>query len=80
MGEKLYVISKVDLPGLSFDVELNDGSAATNKTKYIHLQNERFRLALPVSQYLQMAVAVRSAAKKIREYKDLKEYENDQDR
>ena len=74
MGEKLYVVTNVDLPSFSFDVELNEGSAASKKPLHIHLQNRRFRLDLTDREYMQMAIAVRAAANKIREYKEL---END---
>ena len=73
MGEKLYVISKVDLPSFKFDVELNDGSAASKKPLHIHLQNDRFRLDLPDYEYLQMAMAVRVAAKKLKAVKQLED-------
>lgn len=75
MGEKLYVVTKVDLPSFSFDVELNEGSAASKKPLHIHLQNDRFRLDLTDKEYLQMAVAIRSAAKKMKAYKE--DYEDD---
>lgn len=71
MGEKLYVISKVNLKGMKFDVELNDGSAASKRPLHIHLQNDRFRLDMPDYEYLQMAIAVREAGKKIRKMKGL---------
>lgn len=73
MGEKIKVISKVDVPGMQFDVELNDGSAASKKPLHIHLQNDRFRLDMPDYEYLQIAIAVRTAAKKIRAYKKLED-------
>ena len=73
MGEKLYVISKVDIPSFKFDIELNDGSAASKKPLHIHLQNNRFRLDLPDYEYLQMAIAVRTAGKKLKKTKVLED-------
>lgn len=69
MGEKIRVISQLKLRDMSMDIELNDGTAQKKKPQYIHLQNERFRLALSDSEYIQMAAAIRSANKKLREYK-----------
>lgn len=69
MGELLYVISKVDISGFKFDIELNDGSAASKRPLHVHLQNDRFRLDMPDYEYLQMAIAVREAAKKIKKNK-----------
>lgn len=71
MGEKISDISQVNIKGLNFLIELNDGTVKARKPQYIHLQNERFRLALSDSEFVQMAVAVRAAGKKIREYKEL---------
>lgn len=75
MGEKLYDIASVKLNDMKFQVELNDGTANSRETKYIHLQNERFRLALSDSEYVQMAVAIRTASKKIMEKKKIKKDE-----
>ena len=77
MGEKLYVMSKVDLPSFQFDVELNDGSAASKKPLHVHLQNDRFRLDLTDAEYLQMAIAVRTAAKKLKGYKKLEDRDHE---
>lgn len=71
MGEKVRDISKVELQGMDFLIELNDGTVKARKPQYIHLQNERFRLALSDREFIQMAVAVHTAAQKIRKYKDL---------
>ena len=68
MGEKLYDISEIHLRDVDFKVELNDGTASSNKKKYIHLQNDRFRLALSDSEYVEMAVAIRAAGQKIKDY------------
>ena len=72
MGEKLYDMAKVSLHDMDFLIELNDGTSKARKPQYIHLQNKRFRLALSDKEFIQMAVAVHTAALKIRGYKDLK--------
>lgn len=71
MGEKLKVISKVEIPMFNFDIELNDGSAASKRPYHIHLQNQRFRLDLPDYEYIQMAMAVRVAGEKLKRTKKL---------
>lgn len=71
MGEKLCVLQKVELKSLQFEIELNDGSAASKRPLHIHLQNERFRLDLPDYEYLQMALAIRIAYQKLKKQKRL---------
>ena len=71
MGEKIKVITQTKLRDVEYDIELNDGTAKSKKPQYIHIQNERFRLALSDSEYVQMAIAIRAAAKKIQDYKDI---------
>lgn len=71
MGEKIRDISRVRLRGMDFLIELNDGTVKSRKPQYIHLQNERFRLALSDSEFIQMAIAIRTAGQKIRDYKEL---------
>lgn len=71
MGEKLCVLQKVELKSLRFEIELNDGSAASKRPLHIHLQNERFRLDLPDYEYLQMALAIRIAYQKLKKQKRL---------
>lgn len=71
MGEKLKVIDTINLKDTAFDIELNAGSARSKKPFYIHIQNNRFRLALPDTEFIQMAVAIRSAAEKIKTYKKI---------
>lgn len=73
MGEKIKVIDTVNLEGMKFDVELNDGSAASKKPLHIHLQNDRFRLDLPDYSFMQMAIAVYTAKRKLIEKKGLKD-------
>lgn len=71
LGEKLYDISEIKLRDMAMKIELNDGTAASKKPQYIHLQNDRFRLALSDREYVEMAVAVRTAAKKLKRQKGL---------
>ncbi len=71
MGERLYDISEIQLKDMSLKIELNDGTAESKKPQYIHLQNDRFRLALSDSEYVQMAIAIRTASKKLSKRKGL---------
>lgn len=71
MGEKLKVINQVSLHDLNMDIELNAGTAKSNKRQSIHLQNDRFRLELSDKEYVQMAVAIHVAAENIKRVKEL---------
>ena len=71
MGERLYDISEIKLKDMSLKIELNDGTAESKKPQYIHLQNDRFRLALSDSEYVQMAIAIRAASTKLKKRKGL---------
>lgn len=71
MGEKIRDMARVSLNDMNFLIELNDGTVKARKPQYIHLQNPRFRLALSDQEFIQMAVAIHTAAQKIKEYKDL---------
>ena len=73
MGEKIKDITILKLHDMDVAIELNDGNASTRAFKTIHVQNDRFRLQLKESQYLQIAAAVSVAAKKIRGYKEIKD-------
>ncbi len=73
MGEKIKDITVLKLHDMDVAIELNDGSASTREYKTIHVQSERFRLQLKESQYLQIAAAVSVAAKKIMQYKEIKD-------
>lgn len=75
MGEKIRDLERVRLNDMDFLIELNDGTVKARKPQYIHLQNKRFRLALSDREFIQMAVAIRTAGQKIRGYKDLKNEE-----
>lgn len=76
MGEKIRDMAKVRLHDMDFLIELNDGTVKARKPQYIHLQNERFRLALSDKEFIQMAVAIRAAGQKLRGYKDLEDKES----
>lgn len=80
MGERLYDISEIRLENIALKIELNDGTAARKKPQYIHLQNERFRLALSDSEYVQMAVAIRTASEKLVEFKGLQKEDVEENR
>lgn len=71
MGEKIKVITTKKLKDIEYDIELNDGTAKSKKPQYIHIQNKRFRLAVSDSEYIQMAVAIRAAARKMEDYKNI---------
>ena len=69
MGERIRDITKIKLHGMPMNIELNAGTAYSADRNYIHIQNERLRLELSDKEYLQMAIAVRVAADKVRKYK-----------
>lgn len=71
MGEKIKDITVLKLHDMDVAIELNDGDASSRAYKTIHIQNERFRLQLKEAEYLEMAAAIRIAAKKIREVKEI---------
>jgi hypothetical protein len=61
MGEKICVVSKLELGRMNFDIELNAGSAMAKYPLHIHIQNEHFRFDITESDYIQMAVAMNTA-------------------
>ncbi len=71
MGERIRDLAKIQLKDMPVSIELNAGSAYHSDSNYIHIQNERLRLELSDREYLQIAIAVRVAADKIKKYKDL---------
>ena len=73
MGERIKDIARIRLKDMPVNIELNAGSAYHSESNYIHIQNERLRLELSDREYLQIAIAVRVAADKIKKYKDLKD-------
>lgn len=66
MGEKIKVIENINIKDLSFDIELNEGTVNAKRPLYIHLQNQRFRLAIPDYAYLQIAIAIHTAKRKLK--------------
>lgn len=73
MGERIRDLAQIRLKNMAVNIELNAGSAYHSDANYIHIQNDRLRLELSDREYLQIAVAVRVAADKIKSYKDLKD-------
>lgn len=64
MGEKIKDIGKISLGNSDFVVELNHGTREGEKYE-IHLQNDKFRLALSEKDFLQMTSAVILAQKQL---------------
>ena len=62
MGEIIRKIEKIRIGGSEFDIELNKSTASKDKRE-IHVQNEKFRLALDEKEFVQMACAVLLAKK-----------------
>lgn len=71
MGERIKDLAVIKLKDMPVRIELNRGSAHNSRSDYIHIQNDRLRLEFTDSEYLQLAMAVRAAAAKLRKYKDL---------
>ena len=64
MGEKIKDIGCLQLGKSNITVELNHSTQSGEKYE-IHLQNDKFRLALPEKDFLQMASAVLLAKKQL---------------
>ena len=73
MGEKIKDITVLKLHDMDVAIELNDGDANSRSYKTIHIQNERFRLQLKESEYLEMAATLHVAADRLRKIKRLEE-------
>ncbi len=73
MGERIKDLAKIELHDMPVNIELNAGTANKSDRNYIHIQNKRLRLELSDSEYLQMAIAVKVAADRIRKYKSIDE-------
>jgi hypothetical protein len=54
MGERIKDIDKIRIGESEFKIELNHSTSEHGKYE-IHLQNDKFRLAIPESEFLQMA-------------------------
>jgi len=62
MGEKIRDLSKINLGGANLLIELNH--SVNPKHKYdIHIQNEKFRIELSDSDFLQIASSILVAKK-----------------
>lgn len=64
MGEKIKDIGKIQLGNSKLNVELNH-STQGDENYEIHIQNDKFRLALQEKEFLQMASAVLLAKKQL---------------
>lgn len=72
MGELIRKIAKVHLAGNDFDIEVNK-SPRGEKLRDIHIQNERIRIEIPESEFLQMASCLILAKKQFCILKGLKD-------
>jgi len=64
MGEKIKDIGSIRLGKSSLDVELNRSTKPDERYE-IHIQDDKFRLALSEKDFLQMASAVLLAKKQL---------------
>lgn len=64
MGEIIKNIGCIQIGKSIVDVELNHSTQSDEKYE-IHIQNDKFRLALPEKEFLQMASAVLLAKKQL---------------
>ncbi|MBE5980973.1 MAG: hypothetical protein E7249_17905 [Paenibacillaceae bacterium] len=64
MGEVIRIIKEVSLSGGKFMIELNHGTEK-NGLRDIHIQNEKFRLSVPETEFLQMASCVLLARRQL---------------
>lgn len=72
MGEKIKVVGKIEIKGLTMEIELNKESIP-NGPRYIHIQNDKVRLSITELEYIQMATTVYKARKHLRMYKGLED-------
>lgn len=72
MGEKLRDIGKINLEGLDLEIELNKESVV-NGPRYIHIQNNKFRLSLTEKEYIQMVASIYRAQKTLKRNKGLED-------
>lgn len=72
MGEKIRDVGKINLKGLDLEVELNKESIL-NGPRYIHIQNDKFRLSLTEKEYIQMVASVYRAQKSLKRNKGLED-------
>lgn len=67
MGEKIRIVGEY---GGILDVELNKASVQGGN-RWIHIQNDKFRLCVPEKDYVMAAVAVMKAGEKFRGIKEI---------
>ena len=62
MGEKIKDLSEINIGGANLFIELNH--SVSPKHKYdIHIQNDKFRMEFPDSDFIQIASAILLAKK-----------------
>ena len=54
MGEIIKVVDEIIIGDAQLMIELNQ-STTSSEYKEIHIQNDKFRLAIPENEFLQMA-------------------------
>lgn len=64
MGEVIRNIKEISLGGANFMIELNHGIDKSD-SRDIHIQNEKFRLSVPETEFLQMASCVLLARRQL---------------
>lgn len=69
MGEIIKKYGKIEIGNQEFDIELNKPHFI-NGEKSIHIQNNKFRLEMPASEFSRMAAAVIFAKKQFDKLKE----------
>lgn len=64
MGEKIKVLTQIKLGETVLDVELNHGTDSSGYRE-IHIQNPKLRLAMPETEFLQLATSVLLAKRQL---------------
>ena len=62
MGEIIRVMDRIKIGNIDFDIELNHGTESCGHRE-IHIQNEKFRLAMSEPEFLQLATSILLARK-----------------
>ena len=63
MGEIIEKIGVINLRGLQFDIELNEGTSMLNGHRSIHLQNDRGRIEMSEKDFSLLLVSLASCKK-----------------
>lgn len=74
MGEKIKTFDKIKINNLELDIELNKATKK-NGPRYIHLQNEFFRINFTESEFIIFITSVLKAEEKLRFLKGEKKYD-----